>query len=158
MPEPLPEQIIRKIDEVAAMYHRLVLVVAPPGGGKTRALQTVVKRTELPYINLNLELSQRLLDLTERQRIMRVSRLLGDIVSAYTDHAVLLDNTELLFDTSLKQNPLLLLQTVSRNKVIVASWNGTVEKGYLIYARPDHPEYRRYPARDLVIVIPEIVG
>ena len=152
MPEPLCEQIIRKIDEVETLYHRLVLVVAPAGGGKTRAIQKVAKRTGLPYLNLNLELSRRLLDLTERQRIMRVSRLLSDIVNSYDDETVLLDNTEILFDTSLKQNPLLLLQGVSRNKVIVAAWNGTVEKGYLTYARPDHPEYRRYPTRDLVLV------
>jgi hypothetical protein len=158
MTEPLPEQIIRKIDEVKILYHRLILVVAPPGGGKTEALQEVAKRTELPLINLNLELSRRLLDLTERQRVMRVSRLLGDIVNNYVDETILLDNTEILFDTSLKQNPLLLLQGVSRNKVIVAAWNGTVEKGHLTYATPDHPEYRRYPTRDLVFVAPAVVA
>jgi hypothetical protein len=152
MTEPLPEQIIRKIDEVKTLYHRLILVVALPDGGKTEALQDVAKRTELPLINLNLELSRRLLDLTERQRVMRVSRLLGDIVNSYDDDTVLLDNTEILFDTSLQQNPLMLLQGASRNKVIVAAWNGTVEKGHLTYATPDHPEYRRYPTRDLTIV------
>lgn len=149
-------QIIRKIDEVMLLYYRLVLVVAPPGGGKTMALQEVARRTKHPYVNLNLELSQRLLDLTERQRVMRVSRLLGDIVNSYQEQAVLLDNTEILFDTSLKQNPLLLLQGVSRNKVIVAAWNGTVEKGHLTYATLDHPEYRRYPMRDLVLVTPKL--
>ena len=150
----LTGQIISKIDEVALLYYRLVLVVAPPGGGKTRALQEVSSQTGLPYLNLNLELSRRLLDLTERQRVMRVSRLLGDIVNSYADQAVLLDNTEILFDPSLKQNPLLLLQGVSRNKVIVAAWNGMVEKGHLTYATPDHPEYRRYPTRELTIVTP----
>ena len=155
MVESLSGQITRRIGEVAIIYHRLVLVVAPPGRGKTRALQEVAERTGLPLINLNLELSQRLLDMTERQRIIHVSRLLGEIVSAHANQAVLLDNTEILFDPSLKQNPLLLLQGVSRNKVIVAAWNGTVEKGHLIYATPDHPEYRRYAAHDLVIVSPE---
>ncbi len=152
MIEPLPEQIIRKIDEVKILYHRLILVVAPPGGGKTEALQDVARRLELPLINLNLELSRRLLDLTERQRLTRLSRLLSDIVNSYDVETILLNNTEILFDTSLKQNPLPLLQGISRNKVIVATWNGTVEKGYLTYATPDHPEYRRYPARELTIV------
>lgn len=157
MTKPLPEQIIRKIDEVKILYHRLILVVAPPGGGKTKALQVVAQQTELPLANLNLELSRHLLDLTERQRVMRVSRLLGDIVNGYDNETILLDNTEILFDTSLKQNPLSLLQGVSRNKVVVAAWNGTVEKGHLTYATPDHPEYRRYPTRDLVFVAPEVV-
>ncbi|MEW5957229.1 MAG: BREX-3 system P-loop-containing protein BrxF [Chloroflexota bacterium] len=154
MSEPLADQIIQKIDEVATLYHRLVLVVAPSGGGKTRALREVSQRTGFPYLNLNLELSRQLLDMTERQRLMRVSRLLGDMVNAQVAQAVLLDNTEFLFDPALQQNPLLLLQNISRNKVVVAAWNGTLEKDHLTYASPDHPEYHRYPARDLVIVTP----
>lgn len=154
MPEPLADQIIQKIGEVATLYHRLVLVVAPSGEGKTRALREVSQRTGFPYLNLNLELSRQLLDMTERQRLMRVSRLLGDMVNAQAAPAVLLDNTEFLFDPVLQQNPLLLLQNVSRNKVVVAAWNGALEKGHLTYASPDHPEYQRYPARDLVIVAP----
>lgn len=154
MPEPLADKIIQKIDEVATLYHRLVLVVAPSGGGKTRALREVSERTGFPYLNLNLELSRQLLDMTERQRLMRVPRLLGDMVNAQAAQAVLLDNTEFLFDPVLQQNPLLLLQNISRNKVVVAAWNGTLEKGYLTYASPDHPEYKRYPARELVIVTP----
>ncbi len=154
MPELLADQIIQKIDEVATLYHRLILVVAPSGGGKTRALREVSQRTGFPYLNLNLELSRQLLDMTERQRLMRVSRLLGDMVNAQATQAVLLDNTEFLFDPALQQNPLLLLQNISRNKVVVAAWNGILEKDHLIYASPDHPEYHRYPARDLVIVTP----
>jgi hypothetical protein len=154
MPEPLADQIIQKIDEVVTLYHRLILVVAPSGGGKTRALREVSQRTGFPYLNLSLELSRQLLDMTERQRLMRVSRLLGDMVNAQAAQAVLLDNTEFLFDPALQQNPLLLLQNISRNKVVVAAWNGTLEKGHLTYASPDHPEYQRYPARDLVIVTP----
>ena len=154
MTKSLPEQIIHKIHEVKILYHRLILVVAPSGGGKTEALQQVASQTDPPLINLSLELSRRLLDLTERQRVMRVSRLLGDIVNSYDDDAVLLDNTEILFDTSLQQNPLLLLQSISRNKVAVVAWNGRVEKDHLIYATPDHPEYRRYPTRDLVLITP----
>jgi hypothetical protein len=154
MPESLADQIIQKIDEVATLYHRLILVVAPSGGGKTRALREVSQRTGFPYLNLNLELSRQLLDMTERQRLMRVSRLLGDMVNAQAAQAVLLDNMEFLFDPALQQNPLLLLQNISRNKVVVAAWNGTLEKDHLIYASPDHPEYHRYPARDLVIVTP----
>ena len=37
-----------------------------------------------------------------------------------------------------------LFQGVSRNRTIVATWNGTLENGYLSYAVPDHTEFRRY--------------
>jgi hypothetical protein len=147
-------QITHQIDQAAMLYHRLILVVAPSGAGKTRALHEVAKRTGFPRINVSLELSRRLLDLTERQRALQASRLLSDIVTGGDAQVVLLDNTEVLFDVSLRQDPLRCLQGLSRQRTVVAAWNGTVEHGYLIYARPDHPEYRRYSAGDLLVVSP----
>ncbi len=151
MAEPLAEQIIHTIDQAAQLYYRLILVVAQSGMGKTMALREVSKRLGFQYININLELSQRLLVLTERQRSLQVSRLLNEILEENDTQVVLLDNTELLFNTSLKQDPLRLLQGISRNRTVVASWNGSIENDHLIYARPDHPEYRRYPATSLLM-------
>jgi hypothetical protein len=148
------DRIARQIEQAAMLYHRLILVVAPSGAGKTRALHEVAKRTGFPRINVSLELSRRLSDLTEPQRALQASRLLSDIVTGGDGQVVLLDNTEVLFDVSLKQDPLRCLQGLSRQRTVVAAWNGTVEHGYLIYARPDHPEYRRYPAGDLLVVSP----
>jgi hypothetical protein len=154
--EQLADQIMRQIDQAAMLYHRLILVVAPSGAGKTKALQEIAKRTGFRCINVNLELSQRLLDLTERQRILQIFRVLSDIVGKDDEQVVLLDNTEVLFDVSLKQDPLRCLQGLSRQTTVVAAWNGTIEHGYLIYAAPDHPEYRRYPAGDLLVVSPPV--
>jgi len=151
----LANQIISKVNQASGMYHRLILVVAPSGCGKTAALQEVARCINVGRINVNLELSRRLLDLTERQRSLQVPRLLGEIVKGNGDQVVLLDNIEILFDVSLKLDPLRLLQGISRNKMVVAAWNGSIANAYLTYATPDHPEYRRYPARDLLVVSPE---
>ena len=101
-----------------------------------------------------------MLDLTERERSLRLPDLLDEVVGR--DAAlVLLDNIELLFDAAFQHDPLRLLQGVSRNRTIVAAWNGTLENGYLSYAVPDHPEFRRYSrtARgDVVVVCPDAPG
>lgn len=157
MVEPLVDQILRKIDEAQWLYHRLVLVVGPTGSGKTRVLRALGEAITAPLINVNLELSRRMLDLTERQRALQLPRLMDEIVEMATggkasSDAVLLDNTEILFDVHLKQDPLRLLQKLSRNRTVVASWNGVVSEGYITYAAPDHPEFRRYPAQELLIV------
>lgn len=152
MAESLAEQIIHKIDQAAQLYYRLILVVAPSGMGKSMALREVAKQMELGCTNINLELSQRLLGLTERQRSLQVFRLLNEIVEENGTQVVLLDNIELLFDTSLKQDPLRLLQGISRNRTVVASWNGSIENEHLIYAQLDHPEYHRYPTTDLLVI------
>ncbi len=58
MAEPLADQIIRKISQAAELYHRLLLVVAPAGAGKTAALHAVRDRSGALLVNVNLELSR----------------------------------------------------------------------------------------------------
>ena len=152
MPEPVSVRIIRHVEQATALYHRLVLLVAPPGAGKTTTLLNVAEQQGFHYINVNLEHSRCLLDLTERQRALQTPRLLADIVSKNGGQVVLLDNIEILFDVTLKQDPLRLLQGLSRNRTIVAAWSGAVEDQFLLYAQMDHPEYRRYPIDDLLVV------
>lgn len=158
MAEPLADRVIRRIDQAAELYHRLVMLVAPAGSGKTAALQDVHARTAAPLVNVNLELSRRMLDLTERQRALQLPRLLAEIVGASAADVVLLDNVEVLFDVSLKQDPLRLLQGLSRNKTVVAAWSGSIDGEQMVYATPDHPEYKRYPLRDFLVVNPEAVA
>lgn len=158
MLESIADQVIKKIEGVGELYHRLVMLVAPAGAGKTAALQDVHERTMAPLVNVNLELSRRMLDLTERQRALQLPRLLAEIVGASAADLVLLDNVEVLFDVSLKQDPLRLLQGLSRNKTVVAAWSGSIDGEHMVYATPDHPEYKRYPLRDFLVVNPEAVA
>ena len=158
MAEPLSDRVIRSIDQAAELYHRLVMLVAPAGAGKTAALQDVHERTSAPLVNVNLDLSRCMLDLTERQRALQLPRLLAAIVGASAADVVLLDNVEILFDVSLKQDPLQLLQGLSRNKTVVVAWSGSVDGEYMVYATPDHPEYKRYPLRDFLVVNPETIA
>lgn len=144
MPEPLSDQILQKVGQAAELYHRLVILLAPAGAGKTAALQDVHERTAAPLVNVNLELSRRMLDLTERQWALQLPRLLAEIVGASAGDVVLLDNIEVLFDVSLKQDPLRLLQGLSRNKTVVAACGGSIDGEHMVYATPDHPEYKRY--------------
>ena len=91
-------QVLRKIGEVCCLYHRLILMVGPAGSGKTSALQEVSASTSLsacghaqagaPLINVNLELSRRMLDLSVRQRALQLPRLLQNVCgSSVEPHA-----------------------------------------------------------------------
>ena len=151
MNEDAVAAILSCAEAAQTLYHRLVLVVGPGGSGKTATLRAAAARAGAPVLSLNLELSRRLLDLTARQRLLEVPRALDDLMGRDRP-LVLLDNTELLFDPALKQDPLSLLQRASRNRTIVAAWNGTLGNGFLSYAEPDHPEYRRYRSDGLMAV------
>ena len=152
---PLAELIIQRIKQAAEQYYRLVLVVAPSGSGKTYALQEVRANIEASLVNVNLELSKRMLDLTERQRKLQLPVLMKEIVNNDSNEMILLDNLELMFDVNLGHDPLKLLQNLSRNKTVVAAWNGTIVDDFLIYAAPNHPEYQRYPLRDFLVASQE---
>ena len=155
MSESLADQVMGQLAYAKALYSRLIIIAAPPGEGKTTALQSIRDRLGVPLIDVNFALAAQLLELAGRQRSLRLPRLLSDLVSATQADVVLLDNIELLFDVTLKQDPLRLLQGLSRNRTVVAAWGGSMDGMYLYYATSGHPEYRRYPIRDFLTVGPE---
>ena len=146
------DSILLTVEEVRAQYHRLVLLVGITRSGKTSALQAVHSRTDAPIHNVGAELSRNMLEFTERERSTRLSCLLSEITDSPPSDVVLLDNIELLFDPKLQANPLELLKSLSKAKTVVASWPGYVEGHHLIYAKPGHPEHRRYDVDGLLIV------
>ena len=155
MAEPLSDQVVRKINQAHELYNRLLLVVGPSGAGKTTALHEVRERIGAPMFNVNLELSRRMLELTERQRALQLPCHLREIVNTVDHEMILLDNIEVVFDVALKQDPLRLLQGLSRNRTVVAAWNGAIVGDFLIYAAPAHKEYRRYTVRDFLVASPK---
>jgi chromosomal replication initiation ATPase DnaA len=140
------------IEQAASQYFRLVVLAGAPGSGKTAALQAVAQELGCPLVNVNLELSKRMLELTRTQRSRQVERLLKEAIAAVSGDVVLLDNLEILFDTGLEVEPLRLLQLISRNRTIVASWNGNFQGGTLTYAEPGHPEFLQFKQTDVVVI------
>jgi hypothetical protein len=133
-------------------YYKLILVVGPARAGKTTALTELAAKHKWPRVNVNLCLSEKLLELTRRGRAVRVAGILDDTVRDEKSNVVLLDNIEMLFATELAQDPLKLLQSLSRNRTIVAAWPGNFDGAGLTYAEPGHPEARRYSTPQAVIV------
>ena len=80
MTRHLSEAVAEKVEHGERLYHRLVLVVGADGSANASALKEVAEYIDAPLINVSLKLSRRLLDLTERQRRIRVPSLLGEIV------------------------------------------------------------------------------
>jgi ABC-type uncharacterized transport system ATPase component len=151
MTEHIQDILKRAIDVSEGTYHRLVLLVGESGSGKTKALNDLSIEIGVEIINLNLLLSKQLLEMTPKQRALQLAKIIEDTIRGEGD-TVILDNIELLFDNSLKQDPLRLLQMISRNKTIISSWSGKQDRSKLLYAETGHPEYRNYDITDLLIV------
>ena len=152
MAQSLSGHVLTEITGAETLYHRLVIVAGPPGSGKSFALRELQRLRGWPRVNLNFTLSEKLLELNVKQRALRVGRLVEDIVGEHAGDVLLLDNLELLFHPDLSQDPLRLLQSLSRNRTIVAAWRGEYIGTSLTYAAPGHPEYRRYEEPQVGIV------
>jgi len=150
--QTIQDELLNRISIAPQQYNRLIILLNPVSQINDMSKLDIVGKLGLRYINLGLKLSQMLLDLTERQRVLKVPQLVDQIIGSIEDNPAILDHIEILFEPSLQQDPLRLLQGLSRNKTILAIWNGQVNNGYLTYASADHPEYRKYPIRELNIL------
>jgi hypothetical protein len=151
MAEPINDKIKRFLQAAEGLYHRLILLVGKTGSGKTGVLRDIAEEFGSSVVNVNLALSGELLELTAKQRSLRLPGIL-DQIADQAQAPVVLDNLEILFDKDLQQDPLRLLQGISRNRAVVASWNGIMNSGRLLYAETGHPEYRSYDSVDALIV------
>jgi len=137
---PFP-QLLDTVRATQGAYYKLTVIAGPSGSGKTRLLTQVATQLSLPVINLSLILSQRLLSLTRRQRALKAEEIAIEIIDEHIQSGLCLDDTELLFDSTLRLNPLTFLQDISRNRLIVASWNGTLSGGELRFGYTGHPGF-----------------
>ena len=154
--EKIEEKIISVINQFndVPIRSKLILVVAPHNYGKTKLLKNLSKKTSIPRINLNLELSKKLIEIPIKRRSSKVYSLVYDIIkeSIGRQKSIILDNIELLFAVELETDPLRLFEILSHNYNIIVSWPGRFDGKSLIYAEPSHREYRKYTQIDFPII------
>ena len=145
------KKIMGSIEFAERAYYRLVLIVGKSDSGKTAVLRKIAKASENDIINLNMCISEEFLGLSIKKRQLSLSKILNKVTKCKGDK-IFLDNIEMLFDTKLNQNPLRLLQSLSKNKTVVSTWNGSVQGDILTYGESDHREYRKYILQDIVAI------
>jgi hypothetical protein len=148
---PVPE-IESAISKANLSYHKLLVLAGKSGTGKTPLLRQISNNQGIPIINLGLTLSRQLLSLTIRQRKLKAADMIEDILGEPDSPRVGVDNTEIIFEPSLKLNALGLLRNISRNRLVIWAWNGEAEGDLLTYGYPGHPEYQRISAREFTVI------
>lgn len=146
------KELIGLLNSLTASYNRLVLVVGGFGPDRSALLIEVAEHLAASVANCNLQISTHLLNVPVPERPLQVALSLENIAQGAGGDIFLLDHTELLFDVSLKVNPLTLLQNLARNRTVVAAWNGKIKGDRLVYATQDHPEYREYKINALQFI------
>lgn len=145
-------QLLETVRATQGAYHKLTIIVGSARAGKTHLLKQVATQLDLPLINLSLLLSQRLLSQSRRQRSLNAEDVAIEVIDEHITSGLCLDDTELLFDSTLRLNPRIFLQDISRNRLIVATWNGTISGGELRYGLTGHPDYFSQPVNGYPVV------
>lgn len=148
---PALDRLERLVAEVGDLQSKLILLAG--NGGKTQLLRSLGERLQSLPVNVGVKLGQRLAATPVSERGFSANELLRDItVSARSNAPLLLDNLEVLFEPSLKINPLDLIKRLAHARSVVAVWPGELRDDRLVYARLGHPEYRDY-TRDGIVVL-----
>lgn len=145
------EKLERRVDDVGALQSKLILLIGAPHSGKTALLHALAKNKGVTPLNVGAELGARLADMPQKQRHLQAGNALRELADEHAKGDLLLmDNIELLFDTTLQLNPLELLKRHAHSRRVVAVWPGELRDGRLAYADMEHPEHRDYSLSGLV--------
>jgi hypothetical protein len=133
-----------------ATYEKLVLIIGKHGAGKTKLLRKFANENNIPVHNLSLFVAENILTAPNNDRSNLIMPLLRGWIKSYQlPHPFVIDNIEILFEPSLKIDPLKMLKDISKEKCIVASWTGSYTDKLLTYAEQGHPQYYTSKASDL---------
>ncbi len=145
------DKLTTALQSIDSQYHRLIILVNCDDSSKQEIRDILQEDHEVIPVNLNLELSSRLLEYSIKQRPLKVAEIMADLIEALPS-PVVFDKLDIRFDPSLQTDPLALLQSLSRSKTIIAFWTDTMQDNKLFYAEPGYPEYRSYPIQDFVAI------
>lgn len=144
-------KLSKAVSVAKTQYYKLIVLAEDDEKKRARLISDFAGSYGVDVINLNLHLSKRLLEKSAQKRVSALLEELRDIVAADAT-LVVLNHCEILFNKELMNDPLKLLENISRNRTILVAWPGKCRGGHLMYATPDHPEYRYYENPDILIV------
>ncbi len=151
-------QIDPLLEQARDHYYQLVLILGGAWQDRTIFLKEIARCKKYAYLALGLPLSRALLDLPLRDRPIILAEHVSTWLTSLTGDGVAFDHIEILFDPALRTDPLRLLQTHARSRVIVASWPGRYEDDRLTYAEPGYSDYYQQTIRGLLTYSLEVTG
>jgi len=129
---------------------QLILVCDGNWQDRSKLLQAIASEQGLVYAAIGLPFAKALLGQPPRDRSLSTIELL-DHLSSSSSSGLALDHIEILFDPDLHVDPLRSVQALARRHLVILAWPGKYLSGRLIYAEPEHVEYRIYPVDNILV-------
>lgn len=97
-----------------------------------------------PILLMGRMLAEAILTVSPKQRSVEAQRVLRGLLSEAGPGPVVCADMDLLFDPTLRLDPLRLLREASRETALVVAWPGSYSGSVLAYAVPEHSHYRTW--------------
>lgn len=136
------DTLIEKIEALQNSDTKLLLVIGQPGSGKSRLINDYSKVTGIPIIDFNKIFGQVANDNIDLLATMK------SFLTTYQQKVLLLDNKRILYSKNSKIDLLPFLKELSKDIVVVSTWNGMIEDGQLTHIRSKGPNDLIYSVDD----------
>lgn len=157
MKNSITNNLIDAVRTVKADRHKMVILLGSFGSGKTSLLRDISEQLNAKYIDLNLELSERLLSVpaTNYNDGVTVHKLIDEICDDFSPNNEILaiDNLELLFSPELgKINPVDTFKRISRQRPILLALPARRQGNSAVYSTPGNQDYCAMPLEDYIVI------
>ena len=139
------------VDAVGELHSKLVLLVSHDHRRCSRALRCFASQRGSAIVSVGSALGRRLASRAASRRPITAVDTLRDLLPTRTDdNLVMLDHLEILFDRTLRIDPLDVLRQIARVRKVLAVWPGEMNDQKLQYATHGHAEFREYGVEGVV--------
>lgn len=156
MQDTLPTSLQDKIAELASLanaacsaHYRLVWLVGASAGDRSVLLRVFSNSEEGTLLDIGQAMSKALLEIPASLRPASVEECFSDLLDTAESRLVCLDRLEILFEPSLRLDPVELVKGASRHQTIIASWPGRKEGRSFVFGPEGHPAHFLIPSERL---------
>jgi hypothetical protein len=145
------------IQIIAGDRHRLIILIGGFESGKTLLIKELAEELNGRYINLNLDLTERLLAMPRNRYAdgVTVHETIDNLCDEYSldGRPLFVDNIEILFSPELgKINPVDTFKRISRQRVVVLALPARRQGDYAEYSQIGRDDYFRIPLEEYTVI------
>jgi len=141
----LIDKLAKYIEADNALNTNLILLVGTSTLKVNEIFDEISSRYKAVPLNVGLLFSKAITLLSQKQRCLMTGEILRVLLAEQANSSPLfIKNIEVLFDTSLKLDPLDLLKRNAKNRKLIAIWPGQIFEQRLIYGDFGHVERKSY--------------
>lgn len=129
-------------------HHRLVWVAGGSSLERSSLLKALAETEDGAFVEIGKILSSAIIEIPAPLRPASVEECFAAILSERPAPVVCLDHLEILFESSLRLNPVELIKGASRHRLLVASWPGTTQGNRFCFGPDDHPAHLELSEQD----------